>query len=65
MYLERYFVVICFNAYLHDVIGNNGAVEKLKNVTYSQWIQERQDITNTMGTLDSGPLSKFSWDVPQ
>lgn len=56
-------MLICFNAYLHDCIGNSkDGISSLSKTRYSQWMQDRKDIGQTLGTYTDGPLSKFDWE---
>eukprot|EP01083_Nonionella_stella_P310410 1102701_1 len=59
-YLQRYYVLIVFNAYLHDVMLKQK--KGLDEIDYIQWISQKEVITNTMGTLKAGALAEFNWN---
>ncbi|ETO31327.1 hypothetical protein RFI_05794 [Reticulomyxa filosa] len=62
-FLERYFVLICFNAYLHlQTAFDSNKQELFLKSTYSQWFQSCHDIIKCLGTYSDGPLSRFNWD---
>jgi len=59
-YLQRYYVLLCFNAYLEDVIVKQN--KTLDAVSYVDWIKDKQSINTNIGTLTDGNLAKFNWD---
>ena len=59
-YLQRYYVLLTFNAYLEDVIVKEN--KSLKEVSYVEWIADKELIQSNIGTLTEGNLAKFNWD---
>ena len=59
-YLERYYVLLVFNAYLEDVVVKQN--KSLDAVSYVDWIGQKELITNNIGTLTEGNLAEFNWD---
>jgi hypothetical protein len=55
-FIERYFYLIAFNAYLHEASKNEF------NVTFEQWHKDHADLFAILGTRDSGALSTFDWN---
>merc|ERR1712087_664806 len=59
-YLQRYYVLLCFNAYLEDVVVKQN--KTLDAMSYADWIDGKDLITDNIGTLTEGNLAKFNWD---
>ena len=59
-YLQRYYVLLAFAAYLDDVIVKQN--KTLSAVSYVDWIADKELIGNNIGTLTDGNLAKFNWD---
>jgi len=59
-YLQRYYVLLVFNAYLEDVVVKQN--KSLDAVSYVDWIGEKRLITENIGTLTEGNLAEFNWD---
>ena len=59
-FLQRYYVLIVFNAYLNDVILKQN--KTTNDINYIQWINDKKLINENLGTLKDGALSKFNWD---
>ena len=59
-YLERYYVLLVFNAYLEDVVVKQN--KSLDVVSYVDWIGQKELITDNIGTLTEGNLAEFTWD---
>eukprot|EP00484_Ammonia_sp_Unknown_P017329 CAMPEP_0197034490 /NCGR_PEP_ID=MMETSP1384-20130603/12596_1 /TAXON_ID=29189 /ORGANISM="Ammonia sp." /LENGTH=494 /DNA_ID=CAMNT_0042464431 /DNA_START=13 /DNA_END=1494 /DNA_ORIENTATION=- len=58
-FLQRYYVLIVFNAYLNDVLLKQK--KTLNEVSYTQWIATKPAINENLGTLKQGDLSQFDW----
>ena len=59
-FLQRYYVLIVYNAYLNDVIIKQN--KTTDDIDYISWIKDKKLITSNIGTLTDGAIAKFNWD---
>lgn len=55
-FLERYFFLLAFNAYLKETAAQEW------NLTFAQWHKDHPEIFSLLGTKESGPLAQFAWE---
>jgi len=67
-FVERYFYLVLFHAYLRDVIRESSKASTAESpvkiptdVTFSKWHDDRPQLYQILGTREKGALSEFSW----
>lgn len=55
-FVERYFFLVLFAAYLKEAAGSDFSV------SFEKWVQDHPELVSILGTRESGGLSTFHWD---